>query len=108
MAVIFRPLGIAKEIVEEMGLSISFEYDDLLFIESNAFLIQFNDEKEKHFNIFLNKELSSSDGERLYQKIKDLSAIREIEVLHAGTFEIREKEGIEGELEIITYPGTKN
>ena len=108
MTIVFRPLGIAKEIVEEMGLSISFEYDDLLFIESNAFLIQFNDEKERHFNIFLNKELPTSDRERLYQKVKGVSATREIETIYAGTFEIREKEGAEEELEVITYPEAKN
>ena len=36
-----KPLGVVKEIVEAAGMGISYVYDDLVFIDHNALLLQF-------------------------------------------------------------------
>jgi hypothetical protein len=36
-----KPLGIVTEIVESAGMGISYAYEDLVFLEHNAFLLQF-------------------------------------------------------------------
>ena len=104
MSVVFRPLGIAKDIVEEMGLTISFEYDDLVFIESNAFLVQFDEDNTKNLKLYINKEMATPKKEKLFNDFQRGCAAREFEATYIGAFEIREKEGAESELEILTYP----
>lgn len=42
-----KPLGVVKEIIEDAGMSISYAYEDLVFIEHNAFLLQFTDNNSK-------------------------------------------------------------
>ncbi len=42
-----RKLGIVREIVETAGMGISHAYDDLVFLDHNAFLLQFTDENDK-------------------------------------------------------------
>jgi hypothetical protein len=37
-----NPLGIVKEILEEIGIEISYAYDDLIFVNHNAFLLKFS------------------------------------------------------------------
>ena len=39
-----RPLGRVKELVESAGMSISYAYDDLVFLDHNGFLMQFGDD----------------------------------------------------------------
>jgi len=39
-----RKLGVVKEIVEAAGMSISHVYEDLVFLNHNAFLLQFTDD----------------------------------------------------------------
>lgn len=46
MAEYFRPLGLVKEMVNSMGLEVTYAYEDLVFVEHNAFLLQFDDEKQ--------------------------------------------------------------
>lgn len=41
-----RPLGKVKELVESVGMGLSFAYEDLVFLEHNAFLLQFGEDKE--------------------------------------------------------------
>jgi hypothetical protein len=35
-----KPLGIIKEMLDGIGFEITYAYDDLIFIEHNAFLLQ--------------------------------------------------------------------
>ena len=48
-------LGIVKQIVEEAGMGISYVYEDLIFVEHNAYLLQFT-EKEQEVMIHKNNE----------------------------------------------------
>ena len=41
-----RPLGKVKELVESVGMGMSYAYEDLVFLEHNAFLLQFEDDNE--------------------------------------------------------------
>jgi hypothetical protein len=50
----YRPLGLVKEVVDTMGLQITHTYEDLVFIEHNAFLLQMGERSEDvylYFNI---------------------------------------------------------
>jgi hypothetical protein len=37
-----KPLGQVKELIEFMGMGISYAYEDLVFLQPNAFLLQFD------------------------------------------------------------------
>ena len=41
-----RPLGKVKELVESVGMGMSFAYEDLVFLEHNAFILQFGEDNE--------------------------------------------------------------
>jgi len=42
-----KQLGLVKEIVESVGMNISYASDDLVFLDHNAFLLQFTEESDK-------------------------------------------------------------
>jgi len=62
MSIPLRPLGIIKDLVEAIGLDISYMYDDLLFIEHNAFLLQMSETDGAMLGLWFNEE--STPGER--------------------------------------------
>ena len=65
-----RPLGIVKEIVESAGMGISYAYDDLVFMEHNAFLLQFAENGKSvfiHMNEEADKKAIQGDIDRLKQ-----------------------------------------
>lgn len=47
MTIPVKPLGLIKNLIESMGLDVTYVYDDLVFIEHNAFLLQMGTEGEK-------------------------------------------------------------
>ncbi|HIP83467.1 MAG TPA: hypothetical protein EYH19_07850 [Desulfocapsa sulfexigens] len=50
-----RPLGTVKEILESAEMNISYAYEDLVFLDHNAFFLQFTD-KEQEVLIHINEE----------------------------------------------------
>ena len=50
-----RPLGKVKELVESIGMGMSFAYEDLVFLEHNAFILQFG-ENNKFLIVHTNEE----------------------------------------------------
>ena len=55
MSINYRPLGYVMEILESVGLPVSYSYDDLVFVENNSLLIKFNDEEAKQLHLYFNK-----------------------------------------------------
>ena len=58
----FRSIVNIKTIIEHSGLSISYLYDDLIFVKHNAYILRFDDEKPNHFFLHFNEE--SDEAER--------------------------------------------
>lgn len=63
-----RPLGKVKNLVESLGMGISHVHEDLVFLEHNAFLLQFGQDGTSliiHMNAEANKEDLSGSLEQL-------------------------------------------
>ena len=41
MGLPYRPLGLVKEMLEQIGMEVTYAYEDLVFIRHNHFLLQF-------------------------------------------------------------------
>jgi len=44
-----KPLGKLKELVESVGMGVSYAYDDLVFLDHNGFLMQFGEDGKTVF-----------------------------------------------------------
>jgi len=51
-----NPLGLVLNIVEGMGLEVTYAYDNLVFIEHNAFLLEMDNERPDIINLYFNIE----------------------------------------------------
>lgn len=81
-----KPLGIVKTIVESAGMGISYAYDDLVFLDHNAFLLQFTD-NDKEVLIHANSE---AEGEEIKDsavaRLKNVAASHEITFTDGGLY----------------------
>jgi len=90
-----RPLGIAKEIIEETGLEVTYNYDDLVFVQHNPFMIQFDDDNSKNLKLFFNIDCEEKTAEKLEAQLKTSALQREFTITPSGKFEMTQKEGTE-------------
>lgn len=65
----YRSLTEVKELIEDLGFAISYPFDDLVFIDSNAFLIQYNDEVENGIWVRFNSEIDEAAKKDLTEQL---------------------------------------
>ncbi len=94
------PLGIVKEIVEAVGLGLEYNYEDLVFVEKNMFLIQFNIESEKKINIYFNEDCEPKAASKYEGLLLVESVAREMTIEVCGTYSLAAQENSE-EVEIV-------
>ena len=99
----FRPLGIAKEIIQAAGMQVTYTYDDLVFIEHSPILVQFDDVNKKNLKIYFNVECEARAAEKIEKKLNDAATEREFTITNSGEFEMAQKKGVE-EIEIRLLP----
>ena len=68
-----KPLGIVTEIVESAGMGISYAYEDLVFLEHNAFLLEFT-ANDKELLIHINSEAEESEIKDSIARLKNIAA----------------------------------
>jgi hypothetical protein len=82
----YRPLGIVKEILDQMGVDISYVYEDLIFTTHNNFLLQFGKIGEI---LFFYGHVDSDEKDVLgqYDSLHILAKQRGMRLIHHGKFE---------------------
>lgn len=103
MTIPFRPLSEVKMILEEAGTDVSYAFDDLIFVEHTAFLLQFDDNKNSNLKIYFNTETSDKQAEVELKKLLPLVEKRKMSLSPSGKFSLKQKEDSE-EIDILFFP----
>ena len=84
-----KPLGIVKEAVESAGMAISYAYDDLVFIDHNAFLLQFTD-KDNECLIHINFDADENKLKDDISRIKKEAFARDLFILSGRYYRLHQ------------------
>ena len=98
MSIQMKPLGIVIEAVKEYGLEVTYNYEDLVFVEHNHFLLQFGNDTTSIF-FSANSEETKEFSEEAFAKLKKLIEARELRLIYRGTYTMTEDENEELKIE---------
>jgi hypothetical protein len=87
-----RPLGLVMQMIEELGSEVTYAYEDLVFINHNAFIVQFTSDPTK-LNIYFNKEFGQDKIKMLGEGLKKQAPKNGFEVSFRGSYELAQQEG---------------
>ena len=104
MSDFLRPFGIVKEVVEAVGTEISYNYDDLVFIEHNPYLVQFSGETDKVCFVFFNQDIDKGAAVDLTKRLQNEGFKRELDMQVKGYYKMEPNEETK-ELNIQFMPG---
>ena len=91
----FRPLGIAKEIINTTGLDVTYAYDDLVFVEHSPFLIQFDDDNPQNLKLYFNIDCEADAAEKLEAQLTAAATAKKFTIRKSGKFALKQKEDTE-------------
>ena len=91
MAKSLSPVGKVMNWLEATGFTVSYLYEDLVFVESNAFLIYFDQSDSPEIQILTNTECDSTKVIALAKRLMDEAPKHELEPVLGGRFTLSQK-----------------
>ncbi len=93
----YRPLGLIASALENAGFQQTFVYEDLVFVEYNAFLLRM-EENGASVSLFFNVDSEMDKREHIAHEIKQSGRNCNLDVIHRGSYRLThddEKESID-------------
>jgi hypothetical protein len=89
---IYRDLEKVRTIIDDAtGLEVSYAYDDLVFPDHTAFIIQFDDTKATHFFGYFHKDCNLADQRDLEVQLTAACLKQKCQLTVKGSFELEQK-----------------
>jgi len=92
MGLQYRPLGAVKEILEQIGVEVTYAYEDLVFIKDNHFLLQFGTVGEILL-FYANVETDAAEAQQLFAAILPVASAQGFTLMPQGRYQISAGEG---------------
>lgn len=86
-----RPLGVVKDLLENLGAEISYAYEDLIFVKHNHFLLQFGQTAEEVF-FFKNVEIEEEESTKQYSTLSAAAGQMGLQIPFAGEYSLTEND----------------
>ena len=94
MSIPYRPLGLIKEVIESIGLAITHVFEDLVFIEHNAFFLQMG-ERGEEVRLYFNTESDVAVRDDIARQLAEEGRKQGLNIEWLGTFRVAQGEGSE-------------
>ncbi|NTV47125.1 MAG: hypothetical protein HGB11_11525 [Chlorobiales bacterium] len=90
MVIPIRPLGPVLELVGDLGHDVTYAYEDLVFVNHNAFLFQLDD-NGKVVSLYFNQECPENEADDLTQSIVSTATKKGLNVVRRGNYMLTEQ-----------------
>lgn len=88
----YRNLEIVRVIVKAAtDLDISYAYDDLVFPDHTAFIIQYDDDNENNFFCYFHKDCNKKDQDKIFSNLTEASNANNCTISSKGSFYLEQK-----------------
>jgi len=105
MAVPQKPLTRIQYVIEKIGLKITYAYDDLVFVEHNAFLIKMGERGEDVY-VYVNVDADEKEYPAIIEKLIDEGKKEELTITSKGRFKMADAGNEQIEIEFIENAGS--
>ncbi|MDB4335062.1 hypothetical protein OAA06_01750 [bacterium] len=90
---IYRNLEKIRGIIDEAtGLEVSYAYEDLVFPDHTAFIIQYDDTNENNLFCYFHNDCNKEDEEGIYSALQIACKNVSTTILSKGSFTLGQKE----------------
>lgn len=105
MAVPYRPLGLVKEMLEQLNVHVTYAYEDLVFMENNHFLLQFGRQGEVLF-FAANAEHAVQEEQRWLAALQPLASARGLRLIRRSSYRLTAEDDERMTLVFVDDPAT--
>ena len=88
----YRNLEAVRSIIKDAtGLDVTYAYEDLVFPEHGAFMVQFDDKNHNNFFCYFHPDCNPRDKDEIYKQLTETSSRNKFSIENKGKFLLRQK-----------------
>jgi DNA-binding transcriptional LysR family regulator len=87
MTLPYRPLGLVKDMLDRLGIEMTYAYEDLIFLKHNAALLQFGQVGEILF-LHTNVATDAHEADQLFATLQAAASGQGITLLRRGHYRL--------------------
>ena len=91
LTVPYRPLGLLKTLIESLGFQVTHCYEDLVFVEHNAFLLRM-EKKGEEVSLIFNTESDVDKRDGITEMFSNVGKTHNLIVSCPGTYQMTPNE----------------
>jgi hypothetical protein len=92
METALRPLGTVMTLIEKLGHEVTYAYEDLVFINHNDFLLQFDATDPNALDLFFNTECDATEVDEVAGRMIPEGIQQGLLIRRKGTYTMTEAE----------------
>jgi len=92
---VFRPFYLVERLTGELGVSVSYAYEDLVFLEHSDVLLQFDQVEQDTLRFYINSYLESSAVEIVRDRWLQAALMHQVKLVFCGSFSVEQTFGKE-------------
>lgn len=86
-----RPITRVLQMLEPLGLEVTHMYEDLVFVDRNAFLLRF-EEKGENITLFFNADATPADRIPVLESVSTTGKTQGLTITCGGTFTMTQRD----------------
>jgi hypothetical protein len=89
----YRDLEAARQIIDKAtGLDITYAYEDLVFPEHGAFILQFDDDNTDKLHCYFHEDCNEKDSKNIFANLFVEASKKKCMLVRQGAFTLEQKE----------------
>lgn len=84
-----RPLGIVIEMLQVLGMDVTHQYEDLVFVSQNLFIMKFTDDAV-HIDLYFNEEIEEEKAQEVMGQLEALGELHGLNIAYKGAYALSE------------------
>lgn len=100
-----RPLGTVLEILQALDLDVTHQYDDMVFVSHNLFIIKFTQD-DTLLDLYFNEDIDEEKAQRLMAQLEGVGELHRMVIQYKGAYAITENDDESVSVEFFDLPDT--
>ncbi len=84
-----RPLGTVIEMLQVLGMDVTHQYEDLVFVSQNLFILEFTDDAA-HIDLYFNEDIEEEKAHEVMGQLEAVGELHGLTVSYKGAYALSE------------------
>lgn len=86
-----RPLGTVVEMLQMLGMDVTHQYEDLVFVSQNLFILEFTDDAAR-IDLYFNEDTEEEKAQEVMGQLEAVGELHGLTIVYKGAYALSDNQ----------------